>query len=153
MSQSNTEIVRTFYEALRAGNGEKAFARFAEAIDWREADGFPYSDRNPYTTPQAVAEGVLGRISADWKSFTVCPEHLTANGDTVVVLGRYGGVHKRTGKRLDVPVCHVWTVRAGQITAFRQYVDTLIVQRSTAWSMARPWLRLDSLNRRHENAR
>lgn len=144
MTATNIEVVRTFYDALSAGNGRDLFARFAPAIDWREAEGFLYSDGNPYTTPEAVAEGVLGRISRDWESFAVRPQQMVAGGIDVVVLGRYTGVHRKTGRRLDVPVCHAWKVERDQITAFRQYVDTLVVQRSTYWPLATPWLRLDS---------
>ena len=152
MTESNIEVVGTFYNALSAGNSDEVFSRFAGSIDWREADGFPYSDLNPYTTPQAVAEGVLGRIVDDWEHFTVCPQQMVADGETVVVLGRYTGVHRRSRRPLDVPVCHVWKVERGHITAFRQYVDTLIVQRSTYWPIATPWLRLEALEGRSRGA-
>lgn len=30
-----------------------------------------------------------------------------------------------TGKALDVPAVHVWDVRDGKLTRFRQYIDTI----------------------------
>jgi uncharacterized protein len=42
----------------------------------------------------------------------------------VVVLGRYRGRAKGSGKPLDVPFVHVWTVRGGRATRFRQFLDT-----------------------------
>ena len=142
MMETNTDVVRTFYDGLSAGDIDSAFAKFASTIDWREADGFPYSDGNPYTRPEAVAAGVVGRIVRDWEAFTASPERFFADGDTVVVVGRYRGVHRKTGKKLDVPMCHAWTVRGGRIRGFRQHVDTLMVQRATLWSMANPWFRV-----------
>jgi hypothetical protein len=45
-------------------------------------------------------------------------------GETVVVLGRYRGLAKRTGRRLDVPCVHVWTLRDGKAVRFQQFLDT-----------------------------
>jgi ketosteroid isomerase-like protein len=42
----------------------------------------------------------------------------------VVVLGRYRGVAKGTGKGLDVPFVHVWTVEGELAVRFRQFLDT-----------------------------
>ena len=39
-------------------------------------------------------------------------------------LGRYRGVAKGTGKRLDVPFVHVWTLHDGKAVRFRQFLDT-----------------------------
>jgi ketosteroid isomerase-like protein len=45
-------------------------------------------------------------------------------GDDVVVLGRYRGVAQGTGKKLDVPFVHVWTLQDGKAVRFRQFLDT-----------------------------
>ena len=45
-------------------------------------------------------------------------------GDEVIVLGRYRGVAKETGKLLDVPFVHVWSFRDGKAWRFRQFLDT-----------------------------
>jgi ketosteroid isomerase-like protein len=37
---------------------------------------------------------------------------------------RYNGKHKETGKAYNAQVAHLWTLKAGKITAFQQYVDT-----------------------------
>ena len=38
---------------------------------------------------------------------------------------RYTGTGKVTGKTLDVALVHVWDIRDGKITRFRQFIDTL----------------------------
>ena len=40
------------------------------------------------------------------------------------MLGRYRGVAKETGRRLDVPFVHVWSLRDGKAWRFRQFLDT-----------------------------
>jgi ketosteroid isomerase-like protein len=53
----------------------------------------------------------------------VTPAELFESGDRVVALGRYTGTAKETGRELDVPFAHAWTVRGGKAVAFHQYVD------------------------------
>ena len=40
------------------------------------------------------------------------------------MIGRYRGVGKHTGKQLDVPFVHIWTMRGDKAIRFRQYLDT-----------------------------
>jgi len=42
----------------------------------------------------------------------------------VVVLGRYRGRAKGTGKQLDVPFVHIWTLEGDKAIRFRQFLDT-----------------------------
>jgi hypothetical protein len=44
------------------------------------------------------------------------------------VEGRYTGTYKKTGRKFDAQVCHVWKIRDGKITSFQQYVDTAQMQ-------------------------
>ena len=52
------------------------------------------------------------------------PDEFLEAGDEVVVLGRYRGTAKQTGKPLDVPFVHVWSLRDGKAWRFRQFLDT-----------------------------
>lgn len=52
------------------------------------------------------------------------PEQFLDAGDEVVVVGRYRGVAKGTGKHLDVPFVHIWTFRGERAVRFRQFLDT-----------------------------
>jgi uncharacterized protein len=42
----------------------------------------------------------------------------------VVVVGRYRGTAKATGKQLDVPFVHIWSMEGVKAVRFRQYLDT-----------------------------
>ncbi len=93
-------------------------------IVWYEAEGLPLADGNPYLGPDAVAEGVFGRLMVDYDGFTVTPKLLVADDEHVVALGRYTGTRVTTGEKLDAQFAHHWTVRDGKITHFQQYSDT-----------------------------
>ena len=59
-----------------------------------------------------------------WDEFVVTPEEFVDAGAHVVVLGRYRGIARGTGKVLDVPFVHVWTFERGAAIRFRQFLDT-----------------------------
>jgi hypothetical protein len=124
MSQANVDLIRGLYEAFARGDGPAVLGAMDPGIVWNEAENFPYADRNPYVGPMAVAEGVFGRIGAEWDQFQVMPGEILDAGDTVVALGRYTGTYKATGKRMDAQFAHVWRVSGGKVTAFQQYADT-----------------------------
>lgn len=71
-----------------------------------------------------MLDGVFMPLGTEWDGFSVTPHEYIDGGDEVVVLARYGGVYKETGKSLDSEVAHVWTVRDGKATRFIQYADT-----------------------------
>lgn len=121
----NEQLIRSLYDAFARGDGAALLGALDPNVHWMEAENIFLADRNPYIGPQAVAEGVFGRIAQAWTGFTVTPQDFVTEGDTVVVLGRYGGTFTATGKVLDAQFVHVWTVRDGKITRFQQYADTL----------------------------
>lgn len=51
-------------------------------------------------------------------------------GETVVVLGRYSGTCKATGRAFRAPFAHVRTVRDGRAVRYVQYTDTLLAHRA-----------------------
>jgi len=124
-SATPEEVVTAIYEAFAAGDVPAFAAALHPEIIWNEAENYALADNNPYIGPDAVMGGVIGRTIEEWNNFTATPEDMIAEGDRVVVLGRYGGVHTDTGETINAQMVHVWTVRDGQAIQFQQYVDTL----------------------------
>lgn len=124
MSQANVDLMKSLYDAFARGDAAAVLGGMDPGIVWNEAENFPYADRNPYVGPMAVAEGVFGRIAAEWDDFRVVPEELLDAGDTVVALGRYSGTYKATGKSINAQFVHVWRLSQGKVTRFQQYADT-----------------------------
>lgn len=131
MSQESVAVVRRLYEAFAAGDVPTVLSLMSPDIEWNEAENFPYADNNPYRGPEAVLTGVFGRLATEWNGFAVNPEEFLDAGDTVVVLGRYGGSCVATGKSIHAQVAHVLRVSDGRITGFQQYCDTLAIARAT----------------------
>jgi len=127
MSKENVELIRGLYDAFARGDVADVVGRMSPDIEWNEAENFPYSDGNPYVGPGAIAQGVFARCGGEWDGFAALPEEFLDAGDTVVVLGRYGGTYKATGRAQNPQMVHVWRIRDGKAARFQQYVDTLHV--------------------------
>jgi len=126
----SVELVRHVYERFGQGDVAAVLAAFDPGIEWRLAEGHPYSpDGAAWTGPAAVARNFFARAGGEWEGFAIAPATLHDAGDTVTVECRYRGVYRATGRRLDAQVCHVWGVRAGKITRFQQYIDTAQLRR------------------------
>jgi uncharacterized protein len=88
------EIIRNFYAALRSGDTTRALGLMSEDIEWVTMWQYKAGGRGP----DKVAEGVLMPLMKEWKSFEFIPAEFIVDGDSVVSLGRFIGVHGVTGK-------------------------------------------------------
>ena len=120
---NSTEIVRSFYEKLKVGDAAGALGLMAADIQWTTMWHYKVVGRGL----ERVAEGLFKPLVAEWASFALEPTKFIADADTVVSLGRFIGVHGTTGKSVESRYAHVWTVKAGKVATFRQYIDTLAV--------------------------
>ena len=121
----NTAVVQGVYDGFAGGDIAAVAATFAEDIVWNEAENSPYADRNPYEGADEIVSGLFARLGGEWAYFNATPSDFVSEGDTVVAIGRYTAEHGETGKEMDIPFVHVWTVEDGKITSFQQYTDTL----------------------------
>lgn len=117
------EVVSSFYDKLKAGDASGALGLMAHDIEWITMWHYKVNGRGP----EHVAEGLFKPLMAEWSSFALTPTEFIVDGDTVVSLGRFTGVHGTTGKQAEASYAHVWTVKDGKITRFRQYIDTLAI--------------------------
>ena len=70
---TNADIIKSLYAAFARGDVPAVLGLFDPQIEWNEAEGVRYADRNPYRGPMAVAEGVFGRLIADVDQFAAVP--------------------------------------------------------------------------------
>lgn len=108
MSPDNVQLIRGLYDAFGKGDVPAVLGAMDSAIEWREAEGYIYADRNPYIGPRAVLEGVFMRLGSEWSDFTVSPQQVLGAGDHVVALGTYTGTCKATGKSVRAQFAHIW---------------------------------------------
>ena len=117
------ELVKRSYEAFAHDDLDGVLADMHPEIEWHQAQGLPHGGY--YRGLDEVRRNIFEPLDAEWREeFSADPDEFLDAGDDVVVLGRYRGVAKGTGKRLDVPFVHVWTVDGDKAVRFRQFLDT-----------------------------
>jgi ketosteroid isomerase-like protein len=124
MNSDHVAVIRQVYDAFARGDVPAVLGAFDAQIQWREAEGFPYADGNPYVGPDAIVQGVFGRLVAEWDNFRVQPAEILPTPGGAVALGRYSGTYKATGRAVDAPFAHVWRITDGRINGFQQFTDT-----------------------------
>jgi ketosteroid isomerase-like protein len=117
------DLVRRSYDAFARGDLDAVLADMHPEIEWHQAQGLPHGGR--YNGVAEVRRNIFDPLDeAWWDEFSAAPEEFLDAGDEIVVLGRYRGIAKGTGRELDVPFVHVWTVRDDKAVRFRQFLDT-----------------------------
>jgi uncharacterized protein len=121
---NNTTIVDNLYKAFAKGDIPTALSYMDTEIVWNEAEGNKYADGNPYIGPDAVLNGVFGRVVGEHDFFSLdgIELHEMSNNKVLATL-RYKGKYKN-GKEYNAQVAHFWTLKDGKISCFQQYVDT-----------------------------
>lgn len=123
--QQNVDVVRQAYKAFGSGNIEGLLNLLDDHIEWQPVMG---------AAPHVPTAGTRIGKQAVADFFRILNEHITfsqfeprefiAQGDTVVVLGRYEGRATDTGRTFAAEWAMVDTVKNGKITRFREYVST-----------------------------
>ncbi len=121
---SPIDTLKAAYAAFGHNDPSVLFGAMDPGVVWKEAEGNPLADRNPYVGAKAIGEGVFGRLLAAIDRFSAAPTTFIDGGDFVVVLGRYGGTMKTSGATLDAQFCHVYHFSGGKVVSFQQYTDS-----------------------------
>ena len=83
------------------------------------------------TSCTAPTDNLLKPLAADWVDFSARPNEFIVDGERMVALGAYAGMHRRTGRSMTSPFAHVWSVRGGKIASFSMYTNTAKVLEAT----------------------
>lgn len=81
----------------------------------------------PWTGHRHGIEGwteFFGTLAANMDDLVVTMQPFAAEGDNVAVAGRYTTRVKATGKQIDSPLVHLWTVRNGRVTRLIEMANT-----------------------------
>ena len=126
----HTATVTKIYRDFAAGDAAAILDVFAEDIEFRLAEHHPYrGSKGAWRGKQAIVREFFSVAGPEWDGWTIGVEQTIEADEVVVVEGRYTGLYKPTGRRMDVQVCHVWRFRDERVASFHQYVDTAALRR------------------------
>ncbi|MEL7037124.1 MAG: nuclear transport factor 2 family protein [Cyanobacteria bacterium J06592_8] len=122
---NNLEIIKNLYKAFECGDISTILEILDTEVEWIESEGIPYG--GVFIGHEAVLQGVFEKIAAEWDNFQAITEEFIDAGDTIITLGFDRGTYKATGKTMQAATASFWTLKAGKVIKFRQYIDTLKV--------------------------
>ncbi|HXZ84097.1 MAG TPA: nuclear transport factor 2 family protein [Myxococcota bacterium] len=114
---ANGALIRSAYAAFARGDVQAALSHFADDISWH------VPGRGPLSRDYRGRDEVLGFFGHFMElskgTFQLEVEEVLARGDRVVVLCTESA--RRGGRSWSSPQVHVWTVKDGKATSFREY--------------------------------
>jgi ketosteroid isomerase-like protein len=121
--QQNLEIIRAVYAAFSRGDVPGLLIVLADDVDWFT----PGPSQIPYAGTFRGKGGVAEffRLLSENEDVQIFePERFFADGDIVIVLGRYAARVKSTGRTAQTDWVHAFTLRDGKVAKYREYYDT-----------------------------
>jgi ketosteroid isomerase-like protein len=122
--QENEKIVRGIYAAYLRADLEAVLETCSEDTEWL---AFGPVERLPYAGIHRGREQVaryFAILDDKEESDHLVPQEFIASGDKVIVFGNYSARVNANGRRFETDFVHVFTLRGGKITNFRDYYDT-----------------------------
>jgi ketosteroid isomerase-like protein len=124
MSPDNLRAARRLYDAFGSQDPRALLAALAPGFRESVSDGMPEGLGGSYDGAEAMLRDCWARVFALLDVRPVPVEYLPAGGDRVVVIGRYLGTARATGRPLSAAFAHVIRLADGLLTELVQITDT-----------------------------
>lgn len=126
---NNTQIVQEAYSKFGSGDIEGLLNLMSDDIEWTTptVEGAPLTGKRNGRDSVAEFFGMLDE-SEEFSSFE--PREFIAQGDRVVVLGNSAGTVKPTGRNFETDWVHIFTVKDGKVTSFKEFFDSAAMERA-----------------------
>jgi ketosteroid isomerase-like protein len=117
MSKSNSEIIRKAYQDFATGNIPAVVAAFDLDITWHVPGHSPLS--GDYTGHGEIGGFFQRTMELSGGAFSIDVDNVLSDGDLVVGLVTVNA--RRNGIAASFPEVHVWRLKDGKATEFREY--------------------------------
>ncbi len=126
MSSSNLNLVQQLYAAFGKGDVPALMNSMSADIAWHSGGrASDYPGFGPRKGHAEVQE--FFKIIAENNEFShFTPREFYATDDKVFVLGDYALTLRKTGKSMATDWVHIFTIRDGMVTGFREFLDTAL---------------------------
>ena len=117
-------IAQRLYDAIAARDAPAILDAMSDDFVGRVSAGMPLEVGGRHDGPEAMLHEVWIPVFAAFEMNVDVECFLPSGEDTVVALGHYRGVERRTGRRVHARFAHVLDVDEERITALEQITDT-----------------------------
>jgi ketosteroid isomerase-like protein len=128
--EANVRVVKDFFAAIGSGDKQALLALVAEDIEWIiPGEDWPLAGMHRgYAGVAATLRKAAGEIETTYPK----PPEFIAQGDRVFVIGVATGKIKATNKTFKDDWVFDITVRNGQVTRIREYIDTQALAKASS---------------------
>jgi uncharacterized protein len=124
MNNPNIAFVKSLYIAFQQRRIETIIDAVSPNVDWQtvgRAKDYPaFGPRKG----RAAVEEFFGIVAENEVFSEFSPREFFCDSDRVFAFGRYAGTMKKTGRTFETEWVHVFTIRDGKVTRFREHTDT-----------------------------
>lgn len=125
--QCQRSLVQGLYAAFGRGDVSHIVGNAAPDVHWesggRQSDFPTFGPRKGPSELRTFFAQVAENL--DFSEFT--PREFCPSGDKVIVLGYYAATIRKSKKSAACEWVHVFTVRDGKVTRFREFTDTAML--------------------------
>ena len=121
--QDNIRLIQDVYAAFSRGD----IPAVLNSLDANAGFSFEAPASIPWAGNRQGREGwtqFFQALGAAADQITLQMEPFAAQGDNVVMVGRYQARAKQTGRHIDSPLVHLWTIRNGKVAQCREMTNT-----------------------------
>jgi len=118
----NSDALKRGYDAFNSGDADTVAELYEDDVRWEgpNAQGVPMS--GVHDGKDAVLQA-LGRIPEDFEQFSVSPDEMIEQGDTIVVLSHIEG-RTKSGNDVKSPGLEVYRMAGGKVKRVQSLIDT-----------------------------
>ncbi|SRR5713101_1676689 len=124
--QQNTTLIQSLYDAFGRGDVQTILNSLTDDVQW--------ALEGPVIIPFAGQRRGISQVRSFFEALATTQtgrklnmEPFIAQGDQVAAYGRYSCTVTATGKKLDCPIAHFFTIRNGKVSRFVDLTDTAAV--------------------------
>ena len=120
-------LVKHGYDLFLKGDAGGVIGLYSDDCTFTPQMGL--EGKTPLVTPRGTFRrnemaGFFTALAGELDFTTWENRQFGADGNTVIVLGYYGGKNKRTGKSFGCEFAHVLTVAGDKVKSFKEFTDT-----------------------------
>jgi ketosteroid isomerase-like protein len=134
---TDVDRLKAAYRAWHDSRGTDTAAwmdLLADDFDLRSiADGAAGMEFSAARRGRSAVGQYFADLAADWEMLHYSADEFVGGDDRVVVIGRCGWRHRRTGKAAESPFVGLWRFRGGKAVEYFDFYDT-----AKAFAAARP---------------
>jgi uncharacterized protein len=118
MKATNSETLRSSYEALNRGDISKVLEVIDEDIVWQEGALSPEAGSH---RGRESFEAFFRSWLASFNEFTIEPLEVIERGDVLIAVVHQSGRGQASGIEVSVEIAHAWTIRAGRAVRWQAF--------------------------------